>query len=138
MHDIITDIIIAIYVNGNTIQTILLSLFFLPAPTFDFKQALHTILFASGDNLKKKKRFINSTEATGNTACSNANDVYRIYTRTKQKLDLCKQEIRSYLQAEHEPNLGHAESKNPHWERSWTAGLRYTDRDKLPQSSRES
>lgn len=42
VHDIITDTLIAIYASGKTIQTILL-LFFLPvpAPTYDFKQALH-------------------------------------------------------------------------------------------------
>lgn len=80
--DIITDTIIPIYASGETIQTTLLLLFlFAPAPTYDFKQTLHKILVAYDDN----KPFINGTENTGNTACSNANAVYWIYTRTKQK-----------------------------------------------------
>lgn len=71
--------------------------------------------------LKKKKRerdftIINDTENTNNT--ENANVVSWIYTRTKQKWDLGKQEIRSsHCKAEHEQsNLGHTESKNPPWD----------------------
>lgn len=46
-----TDTIIPIYASGKTIQTILLLLFLpVPAPTCDFKQALHKILFVNDEN----------------------------------------------------------------------------------------
>lgn len=73
---------------------------------------------------------INSKENTGNNMLKCKCCLLDLH-KNKAKIRFvpsCKQEIRS--------NLGQVESKNPPWERipqrSWTVGLRYTDRDELP------
>lgn len=119
VHDIITDTIVPIYASGKTIQILLLFLFLpVPVPASDFKPALHKMPSAKWQLKRRERDFaiINDTENNNNT--ENANVVYWIYTRTKQKWDLGKQEIRSsHCKAEHEQsNLGHTESKNPPWD----------------------
>lgn len=54
VDDIITDTLIAIYASGKTIQTTLLLLFSpVPAPTYDFKHALHKNLVVQVMIIKK-------------------------------------------------------------------------------------
>lgn len=118
VHDIITDTVVPIYASGKTIQALLLFLFLpVPAPVCDFEAVLHNMPSAKWQ-LKKKEdvTITNDTEDPNNTG--NANVVYWIYTRTKQKWDLGKQEIRSsHRKAEHEQsNLGHTESRNSPWD----------------------
>lgn len=92
-----------------------------------------------------KTYFINRTENTDNTARSNANAVYWIYTRTKQKWDLWHHVNKrldllianwtwtvksgSTLKAKIHP--GREFPRFPQW--FWTAELRYTDIYKLLQ-----